>query len=400
MSSANSTLKITLDASTEKANAKLDDFFTRLNRNLNSGNSRSDKKLESGSSGSAKGSGKAEKQLGLIDSLEQAWNQFYNTVADTSRDLGKMLVSPFEGMREGIDKSMNELLLKGASAKQFFGGVAIGILSSMRKAFAGMVADFGTKLVMMTLQWAATQAGITSIFAAHTAQRTALHTAGEEAQTGATAVGAAARGALRLGETVFHGLMVAMRTGAHVLGEIAMTAATIANGLIRRAAAFLEAQPYIFLSAVKAASAVADIPYVGPILAPIAAATTFAALEAMAVFKQGGYTGDGSSDEVAGVVHRGEFVVPAERVNQVGLGFFEAIRSGRFSAASINALSAPHASDFQPGPGGSVIQHKTELSLATFGGEADAKRWAEGQDGETWFLNMMSKHAYRYTQTS
>jgi hypothetical protein len=175
-----------------------------------------------------------------------------------------------------------------------------------------------------------------------------------------------------------------------------MTTATIANGLIRRAAAFLEAQPYIFLAAVKAASAVADIPYVGPILAPIAAATTFAALEALAVFKQGGFTGAGPSDEVAGVVHRGEFVIPAERVNQVGLGFFEAIRTGRFSAASVPSTINPQLSAGHDG--GPVIQHKTELSLATFGGEADAKRWAEGQDGEVWFLNMMNKHAYRYAQ--
>ena len=102
---------------------------------------------------------------------------------------------------------------------------------------------------------------------------------------------------------------------------------------------------------------------------------------------------------MAGIVHRGEFVVPAGRVNQLGLGFFEAIRSGRFSAASASSISASHA-DFQQGPGGSVIQHKTELSLATFGGEADAKRWAEGQDGEVWFLNMMNKHAYRYNQQS
>lgn len=400
MTSANSTIKITLEASTEKANAKLDTFFTGLNHKLNSANSRTENKEEKGATAGTKGSGKATAQLGLIANLNEAWNEFYAKVANTSKDLANLMVSPFEGMREGIDKSMNQLLLKGANAKQFFGGVAIGILSSMRKAFAGMVADFATKTVMMILKWAATQASITAIHSAQTAARTAVHATGEAAQTGATAAGAAARGALRLGETVFHGLMVALRTGAHVLGEIAMTTATIANGLIRRAAAFLESQPYIFLAAVKAASAVADVPYVGPILAPIAAATTFAALEAMAVFKQGGYTGDGPSDEVAGVVHRGEFVVPAERVNQVGLGFFETIRSGRFSAASIDALSAPHASDFQPGPNGSVIQHKTELSLATFGGEADAKRWAEGQDGETWFLNMMNKHAYRYQSQS
>jgi len=37
-------------------------------------------------------------------------------------------------------------------------------------------------------------------------------------------------------------------------------------------------------------------------------------------FSEGGYTGDGAKHEVAGIVHRGEYVVPADRVTRLGLG--------------------------------------------------------------------------------
>lgn len=46
------------------------------------------------------------------------------------------------------------------------------------------------------------------------------------------------------------------------------------------------------------------------------------------VFAEGGYTGDGAPDEVAGVVHKGEFVMPASRVKQIGLDKLEVMRQG------------------------------------------------------------------------
>jgi len=52
-------------------------------------------------------------------------------------------------------------------------------------------------------------------------------------------------------------------------------------------------------------------------------------------FAEGGYTGDGPKYQPAGVVHAGEYVIPAQRVSQFGAGFFEAIRQGRFSPASV-----------------------------------------------------------------
>jgi hypothetical protein len=298
---------------------------------------------------------KLQNEVGFINNLKADWTDFYNTVADTSRDLARLALSPFAGLRDGLAQSLETILEKGGSLKSFFLGVGQSIERSMIQSFANMAADWITKMAMIAVRWVATQ-----IFM-----------------------------------TVVHGNQTAIRTGTHVLGEIAMTAASLAQSLIRRLAAFLEAQPYIFLAAVKAATAVADIPYVGPILAPIAAATTFAALEALAVFKQGGYTGDGSPDQVAGLVHRGEVVIPAERVQQTGVGrLMQFIRSGRFSPSEANLDSAGASGG--SGSDGATIQHKTNLSLAMFGGEADAKRWAEGQDGETWFLNQMDRHAYKY----
>lgn len=61
---------------------------------------------------------------------------------------------------------------------------------------------------------------------------------------------------------------------------------------------------------------------VGPaaVTAALASAPAIAALGAAAGYEQGGFTGVGPRDEVAGVVHRGEFVVPASVVQRVGLG--------------------------------------------------------------------------------
>jgi hypothetical protein len=74
-------------------------------------------------------------------------------------------------------------------------------------------------------------------------------------------------------------------------------------------------------SAINAYSSAAAVPVVGYILAPIAAAAAVAAgmLQVEAIKKQqeaasaqgyakGGFTGDGDKDEVAGVVHKGEWV--------------------------------------------------------------------------------------------
>ncbi|OAH36981.1 hypothetical protein AX777_18250 [Sphingobium yanoikuyae] len=50
-------------------------------------------------------------------------------------------------------------------------------------------------------------------------------------------------------------------------------------------------------------------------------------------FASGGYTGDGPRNEVAGVVHRGEYVIPANAVDRIGIQNLAALASGDTSAA-------------------------------------------------------------------
>lgn len=59
-------------------------------------------------------------------------------------------------------------------------------------------------------------------------------------------------------------------------------------------------------------------------------------------FSSGGYTGDGNPNEVAGVVHRGEYVVPANAVQRIGVQNLEAISSGvgASAAAMTNTVAA------------------------------------------------------------
>lgn len=55
-------------------------------------------------------------------------------------------------------------------------------------------------------------------------------------------------------------------------------------------------------------------------------------------FSAGGYTGNGPRNEVAGVVHRGEYVIPADVVSKVGVGNLQAL--GSASAPIRGAISA------------------------------------------------------------
>jgi lambda family phage tail tape measure protein len=98
----------------------------------------------------------------------------------------------------------------------------------------------------------------------------------------------------------------------------------------------------------------AAIPVFGPALAPAAMATALTVTGPLASavgmtamsgvgFMAGGYTGNGRRDEIAGPVHRGEYVFDAEATARIGVGTLEAMSNGR--AGFVGTTSA------QPGPG-------------------------------------------------
>jgi hypothetical protein len=56
-------------------------------------------------------------------------------------------------------------------------------------------------------------------------------------------------------------------------------------------------------------------------------------------FAEGGYTGSGGKYEAAGIVHRGEFVMPQETVNRVGLPRLEAMKNGGVDTSAAGSPS-------------------------------------------------------------
>lgn len=104
-------------------------------------------------------------------------------------------------------------------------------------------------------------------------------------------------------------------------------------------------------AAIAAFSAMAGIPYVGPFLAVAAAAAAIAAgaVQIAAIsatqFATGGFTGFGGKYEPAGVVHKGEFVFPAEAVRRHGVENLERLAFGA-------PVSAPRTPQFAFATGG------------------------------------------------
>ncbi|WP_159245087.1 phage tail tape measure protein [Pseudomonas koreensis] len=98
-------------------------------------------------------------------------------------------------------------------------------------------------------------------------------------------------------------------------------------------------------------AATAAIPIIGPAAAPAAMATALTVtgplasavgMTAMAGagFMEGGYTGDGRRDEIAGPVHRGEYVFNADATARIGVGTLEALSNGRAALVGQSGSSA------------------------------------------------------------
>lgn len=239
-------------------------------------------------------------------SFQKAWNGATNSVAD----------------------GFTHLFLYGAQKGQWFrelwNGMISSIVGSMTQMAVNWVANHvvmeGVSLAFHAAETALTQAGVTQ------------HAVAEEEKTIVSAASSLERQAIYLAETVFHGVMVALRLAAHIAGEAAATAITAVQAVAR---AFY----YAVVAAIGAMGAEAAIPYVGPALAIAAAGAILGVAHGlMGGFAEGGYTGNGHPSEIAGVVHRGEYVIPASRVNPSSMPLLHAIRNGELAG-----LAAPHS---------------------------------------------------------
>lgn len=106
---------------------------------------------------------------------------------------------------------------------------------------------------------------------------------------------------------------------------------------VGKAAAIAQAVIETYKGANSAYSAMAGIPYIGPALGIAAAAAAVAAgmanvqairAQPIGGYMKGGYTGNGPTDAVAGVVHGKEHVFDATSTRRLGVGNLEALRRG------------------------------------------------------------------------
>jgi lambda family phage tail tape measure protein len=108
-------------------------------------------------------------------------------------------------------------------------------------------------------------------------------------------------------------------------------------------------------------AATAAIPIIGPAAAPAAMATALSVTGPLASavgmtamsgvgFMEGGYTGNGRRDEVAGPVHRGEYVFNSEATARIGVGTLEAMANGKAAMIRPSGGAGGDSSSSGPAP--------------------------------------------------
>jgi len=116
------------------------------------------------------------------------------------------------------------------------------------------------------------------------------------------------------------------------------------------------------------------------VAAAVGIAALLAAMAALGSFESGGYTGAGPRGAPAGVVHRGEYVVPAKTVQSLGLDWFEAAAAGM----------VPSSANQAPSTGSRPLNQKLNVFL-------DRRAWlaASRDDIEAIAIDAMARAGWR-----
>lgn len=146
--------------------------------------------------------------------------------------------------------------------------------------------------------------------------------------------------------------------------------------------------------------ALAEVPYPANFFVAAAAAAaaavqiaTIAATQPQG-YARGGYTGDGGKYDPAGVVHRGEWVIPAERVRELGL---EPLRAITFGTATPQSLAVPKMSyadgGFVTGAGGAAGNN---FNFALIDDRQSRRDW-EARKGMKVLIGQLARRGNRVT---
>jgi hypothetical protein len=173
-----------------------------------------------------------------------------------------------------------------------------------------------------------------------------------------------------------------------VAAETTKTGVTVAGAQARNTATIGEAGKNLVLAGIKGMSAVASIPYVGPILAIAALAAIVAAgAKLMGGFADGGYTGSGGKYQPAGIVHAGEVVFSQADVAR--WGGVDAVENLRLSGASGVGVSGVVA-----GSGASASGGAQRIILVD--DRDTAAKLAEDPEFNSHVVEVNRRNRYRY----
>jgi hypothetical protein len=125
---------------------------------------------------------------------------------------------------------------------------------------------------------------------------------------------------------------------------------------------------------------------------------------ALASFDTGGYTGAGGRLTPAGIVHKGEFVMPADVVAKRGPGYFyalmDSLRFNRptpdlagYATGGLVGMNAPAAEGVRV-EANRPTQNRFNIGL--FNDPAALQRWAQSQEGETVILDVLRRNRHEF----
>jgi hypothetical protein len=287
-----------------------------------------------------------------------------------------------DSIRTSMGSALGDMIWRTGLTGEAFKNLGASIAQSFVNTGAQMVADWIFRHTVMSAWSTLFRAKEVTETAAAEGSKTAATTAGETARVGAKA---AAEGA---------------KTGIVVASETAQTATVEANSAARETSNVTEGMSWLGKAAVQAMNAMASIPYVGPILAVAAAAAVIAAGVKLLTggFAEGGYTGDGGKYEAAGIVHKGEYVIPAWQVDRIGLPNLSTALS---TLSSTGALAAGYAggglvAGGSRDPGGAPAG----VSVAIVDDARSGARWLRTRTGAKALKTHMRKTAWNRGETT
>jgi hypothetical protein len=194
---------------------------------------------------------------------------------ERSRDLENMAVAPFAGAFEGVSTSIQGLINLTMTWGDALRNIATNVLQSIIKGFADMVSAWIVSMAMMVARWVFSHVIMKGVLAAFHFfarllgwQSTQSQIAQESAKAPSLAMNAATASVGSYGASAVVGMVLALAALGAIIGF------------------------------------------------------------ALGAFEQGGYTGGGGTDRIAGVVHGQEFVFDAPAVQRIGVGNLEAMRRG------------------------------------------------------------------------